>query len=49
MLLDDGNNKKNVILDSPTSGLLIENMIWREMYEFSSDCVLLVLANKNLR
>lgn len=26
-------------------GLLIESFIWREMYEFSADCVLMVLAD----
>ena len=33
-------------LDSPTKGLLIGNLVWREMHEFSSDCVLLVLASE---
>lgn len=45
-VLDDGVNRKEHILDSPTTGLVIEDMIWREMYDFSSDCVLMVLANQ---
>lgn len=45
MLLDDGTEKAEVWLDSPTKGLLIESFIWREIYDFSPDCVLLVLAN----
>lgn len=45
-LLDDGKNKRNVLLDSPDQGLLIEGLIWREMYDFSSDCVLMVVANQ---
>lgn len=46
MLLDDGINKQSVWLDSPTKGLLIDNNVWREMHEFSDDCVLLVLASE---
>ena len=44
-LLDDGESKENVLLDSPHKGLVIEDMIWREMYDFSKDCVLMVLAD----
>nr|WP_322939465.1 FdtA/QdtA family cupin domain-containing protein [Pseudomonas sp. s4] len=47
MLLDDGINKESVWLDSPTKGLLIGNNVWREMHEFSGDCVLLVLASEH--
>jgi dTDP-4-dehydrorhamnose 3,5-epimerase-like enzyme len=46
MLLDDGNNKEKITLDSPTKGIVINKMIWREMHDFSSDCVLLVLASE---
>ena len=47
-LLDDGKEKiDNIILDSPNKGLLIEEMIWREMYDFSENCVLLVLASEH--
>ena len=43
--LDDGNEKVEVFLDNPKQGLFIESYIWREMYDFSEDCVLLVLAD----
>ena len=46
ILLDDGNSKDNIILDSPQTGLLIESLVWREMHDFSEDCVLLVLASE---
>ena len=46
-LLDDGKEKQNILLDSPNQGLLIEGLIWREMYDFSPDCVLLVLASEH--
>jgi dTDP-4-dehydrorhamnose 3,5-epimerase-like enzyme len=44
-LLDDGKQKEHIELTSPTQGLLIEGLIWREMYDFSPDCVLMVLAD----
>ena len=46
-VIDDGKNKKEVRLGSPNQGLLIEGLIWREMYNFSPDCVLLVLASEH--
>lgn len=45
ILLDDGSNKRDVVLNKPNEGLYIPNSIWREMYDFSSDAVLLVLAS----
>lgn len=47
MVLDDGRARQDAWLDSPTKGLLIGNMIWREMHDFSPDCVLLVLADSH--
>jgi len=47
MILDDGKNREEVWLNSPTKGLLIESMVWREMHSFSEDCVLLVLASEH--
>lgn len=44
-LLDDGHAQEHVKLSSPTQGLLIEGLVWREMYDFSPDCVLMVLAD----
>ncbi|ACT12347.1 MULTISPECIES: sugar 3,4-ketoisomerase [Pectobacterium] len=45
-LLDDGTEKVDILLDNPAQGLLIDSCIWREMYDFSDDCVLMVLADK---
>lgn len=47
MVLDNGVIREEVRMDCPTKGLLIENLIWREMHDFSSDCILLVLASQN--
>lgn len=44
-LLDDGKSKEIVTLDSPDTGLFIGENMWREMYDFSPNCVLMVLAN----
>ena len=46
VLLDDGADKKIVSLEKPYEGLYLANNIWREMYDFSSDAVLMVLASK---
>ncbi|MGO4999070.1 sugar 3,4-ketoisomerase [Oceanisphaera sp. W20_SRM_FM3] len=47
MVLDDGKTREDVWLDSPTKGLLIGDLVWREMHDFSEDCVLLVLASEH--
>lgn len=45
ILLDNSMEKKIVSLEKPYEGLYISNDMWREMYDFSSDAVLLVLAS----
>lgn len=45
-LLDNGRERVECKLDTPSKGLYIGNMIWREMYDFSEDCVLIVLASE---
>lgn len=44
--LDDGTETAEVELNDPTEGLYISNATWREMYDFSPDAVLLVLASE---
>lgn len=44
--LDNGYETAEVVLDKPYEGIYIENNIWREMYDFSKDAVLLVLASE---
>ena len=44
-LLDDGITKQVFDLSEPTKGLYIEGLVWREMFDFSADCVLMVLAD----
>lgn len=47
MLLDDGKAREEIWLNTPEVGLIIGNNIWREMHDFSEDCVLLVLASEH--
>ena len=44
--VDDGIHRDDVTLDNPASALSIDGLVWREMRDFSSDCVLLVLADR---
>ena len=46
-VLDNGVTRTEVTLDNPNQGLMIEGLIWREMKNFSEDCVLLVLASEH--
>ena len=46
MLMDDGEAKTTVLMDSPTQGVLIDVMQWHEMHDFSEDCILMVLASE---
>lgn len=41
----DGKERKTFILDKPFIGLYIKDLVWHEMYNFTSDNVLLVLAS----
>lgn len=47
MIIDNGNERVETWLDSSTKGLFINDLIWREMHDFSDDCVLLVLASEH--
>ena len=46
VLLDNGKQKKIVSLEKPYEGLYVPNNMWREMYNFSKDAVLMVLASE---
>ncbi len=46
ILLDNGREKKVVPLEKPYEGLYVSNDMWREMFDFSPDAVLLVLASE---
>ncbi|MCR5651517.1 MAG: FdtA/QdtA family cupin domain-containing protein [Lachnospiraceae bacterium] len=43
--LDDGFTTKIIELDKPRMGLYIAPMVWKDMYDFSPDSVLLCLSS----
>lgn len=43
--LDNGKVKETVTLNKPDKGLLISTMVWRELADFSSGAMCLVLAS----
>lgn len=47
MVLDDGQKREEVWLDSSIKGVSLPPMVWHEMHDFSPDCVLLVLASEH--
>lgn len=46
ILLDNGTEKKVVMLEKPYEGLYVTNSMWREMFDFSPNAVLMVLASE---
>lgn len=47
VLLDNGTEKEVISLTKPDEGLYISNNMWREMFDFSPDAVLMVLASQH--
>lgn len=45
VVLNDGKESQTITLNKPNKGLLIQNNIWRELENFSSGAVCLVLAS----
>ena len=46
LLLDDGHSRIETRLDDPSKAVSIGPMIWREIHDFTPDCVLMVLASQ---
>ncbi|WP_299386688.1 FdtA/QdtA family cupin domain-containing protein [uncultured Lacinutrix sp.] len=46
VVIKDGTNEKTITLNKPDKGLLIVDGIWRELENFSSGAVCLVLASE---
>lgn len=46
VVVDDGQERKEILLNRPDKGLLIPNGIWRELIEFSSGAVCLSLVSE---
>ena len=47
VLVDDGRQKEIIELNKPRMGLFLDTMVWKEMYDFSPDSVLLVLCSEH--
>jgi UDP-2-acetamido-3-amino-2,3-dideoxy-glucuronate N-acetyltransferase len=47
IMVDDGEMRDEVLLDSPDLGLLIPPMVWGVQYKYSSDALLLVFASEH--
>ena len=45
--VDDGNKVEVYNLDKPHTGIYLPKMVWKEMYNFSNDSVLLCLASEH--
>lgn len=45
--VDNGHETKIIELNKPRMGLYIPAMMWKDMYDFSADSVLLVLASRH--
>lgn len=45
--MSNGREEKIVVLDKPRMGLYLKKMLWKEMYDFSEDSILLVLASEH--
>lgn len=45
--VDNGRESRVIELDKPRMGLYLKSMVWKEMYDFSPDSILLVLSNEH--
>ena len=45
--IDNGEESVVVELNKPRMGVYLPNMVWKDMYDFSEDSVLLVLASRH--
>jgi len=45
VMVDDGNNREEYVLDAPGTALHIPPMVWGVQYKYSPDAVLMVLAS----
>ncbi len=44
--VDDGINEEVIVLDKAHEGIYLEEMVWKDMYDFSVDSILLVLSSE---
>jgi dTDP-4-dehydrorhamnose 3,5-epimerase-like enzyme len=47
LVMDDGTTKEQVLIGKPSTGIVIDKLIWHEMHDFSEDCILMVIASNS--
>ena len=45
LMLDDGEDKQFLFMSDPNHGIYIGPYLWHSMFEFSKDCIILVIAS----
>lgn len=46
VLVDDGFKREVIELNQPNQALYLDKMVWKEMYDFSKNAILLVISNQ---
>ena len=44
--VDNGEVQEDIVMDDDTKGLYIDEMVWRSMYDFTSDCVMMAICDR---
>lgn len=44
--VDTGTKEDDILLNNPNIGLFLDKMVWKEMYQFSHNAVLMCLSNE---
>lgn len=47
LVLDDGQNRTEVVLKDPSHALLLPHMLWHEMHDLTEDTILLLVSSRN--
>lgn len=45
-IIDENMKSREYVLDDPSKAVYLPEMVWKEMYDFSEDSVLMVLTNE---
>jgi len=45
IMIDNGLEKKDFLLSKPDQMLYVENMTWKKMFNFSEDCIIMVICS----
>jgi hypothetical protein len=46
VVVDNGTSQEVFKMDTPSKGLFIEKMLWRQMRNFTPDCVMMALCDR---